>query len=52
MAFVDGLPSVLLKNVAQSIQDKVPAETSAIGGAICSLVIWQYLDSGPSTSQR
>ncbi|REL27161.1 NAD-glutamate dehydrogenase [Thalassotalea euphylliae] len=30
MAFVDGLPSVLLTNVAQSIQQKVPAETAAL----------------------
>ena len=30
MAFVDGLPSVLLQNVAQSIQQKVPAETAAL----------------------
>ncbi|REL29708.1 NAD-glutamate dehydrogenase [Thalassotalea euphylliae] len=30
MAFVDGLPSVLLTNVAQSIQQKVPAETAGL----------------------
>ncbi|WP_448212983.1 NAD-glutamate dehydrogenase [Colwellia sp. MEBiC06753] len=30
MAFVDGLPSVLLKNVAQFIQQKVPAETAPL----------------------
>ncbi|MFD2166577.1 NAD-glutamate dehydrogenase [Thalassotalea euphylliae] len=30
MAFVDGLPSVLLKNVAQFIQQKVPSQTAPL----------------------
>lgn len=38
MAFVDGLPSVLLKNVAQSIQQKVPSDTAPIVEEFASLL--------------